>query len=274
MIMADAGDLEAKLGRNPSAGSPDDLDQLVRHYWQMASGEKDYRKRQKLLKRSSHYAGHAFNAGMEDPDALRLYMDIARETALVHSSPQDERKKLALITARWLTVTGAGEHTVLAQRKGKVALETATFGLGNVGLAPDAVDQPWSDGQMVKLMTKSQRLFFGTGFDGLLKAEIWVIDGTAPVLLAKEYKKLSSSTPSVVLQAPTGRIALADYALMTEPWSADPIWDSVVIEAPPGNYKACAFGFSTARSNSVIAVLCLTDEMAPNTVSGVDSLFM
>ncbi len=109
--MADVGDLEAKLGRDPGAGSPNDLDRLARHYWQMATAEEDYRKRQKLLKRSSHYAGRAFDSGMEDPDVLRLYMHIARETALVHSTPQDERKKLALITARWLTVTGAGEHS-------------------------------------------------------------------------------------------------------------------------------------------------------------------
>lgn len=274
--MADVGALEAKLVRDPDTGSPDELDQLARHYWQMACAEKDYRSRQKLLKRSSHYAGHAFKSGIEDPDALRLYMDIARETALVHSSPQDERRKLTLITARWLTVTGAGEHSVLARSKGKVALETATFGLGDVGLAPDVMDQPWSDAEMVALMSKGQRLFFGTGFDGLLRSELRIIDGPEPVLSEKEYKKLSSSTPTVILEAPTGRIALADYALMTKPWSPGPErdWDLVVIEAPPGNYKASAFGFSTSRSNSVIAVLCLTDETALNTVSSVDSLFM
>lgn len=272
--MADISDLEAKLGRDPSAGSYSDLDRLARHYWRMARAEKDYRNRQKLLKRSSHYAGHAFNRGIEDPDALRLYMVIARETALVHSFPQDERKKLAQITARWLSVTGAGEHTVLDRSKGKVALETATFALGDVGLAPDAKEQASYEAQMKQLMTRGQRLCFGTGYDGLFKAEIRVIEGREPVLSEKEYKKLNSSTPSVVLEAPTGRIALADYAIMAGPWSGEPEWDSVVIETASGNYKACAFGFSTSRSNSVIAVLCPTDDAPPNTVGAVDSLFM
>ena len=181
---------------------------------------------------------------------------------------------MARITDRWLTVTGAGEHTVLARCKGKVALETATFALGDVGLKPDATDHASYEAHMTDWMTKGQRLCFGSGYDGLFKAEIRVIEGVEPVLSEKEYKKLNSSTPGVVLKMPTGRIALAGYALMTAPWSAEPEWESVVIEAPPGNYKACAFGFSTSRSDSVIAVLCLTDGETLNPITAVDSLFM
>lgn len=272
--MADVRALEAKINQDIESASVDELDHLARHYWQAAVAEPDYRNRQKLLKRSSHFAGQAFKSGIEDPDALRLYMDIARRTAEVHSSPQDERRKLSQITARWLAVTGAGEHTVLTKTKGKAATETATFGLGDVGLAPDAADDPWSESAMVQWMNKGQRLFFGTGYDGVIKAELRVIDGTEPVLSEKEYKKLESSTPTIVLAVPSGEIALADYAVMTEPWHSVAPKDSIEIAAAPGSYKACVFGFSTSRWDSVIAVLCPTDAAASNTISAVDSLFM
>ena len=61
---------------------------------------------------------------------------------------------------------------------------------------------------------------------------------------------------------------------MTEPWSAEPECDTVVIEVTPGTYKACAFGFSTQRNDTAIVVLCRTDEIAPNKVAAVDSIFM
>ena len=134
--MDDVRTLEAKANREPKSVSTGDLDLLARHYWELALAAKGYRDRQKLLKRSSHYAGRAFEAGLEDPDTLRLYMDIARQTAQVHAFPQDERRKLSQMTARWLTITGAGEHSVVARAKGKADTETATFGLGDVGLAP------------------------------------------------------------------------------------------------------------------------------------------
>ncbi len=272
--MADARELEAKANRDPKSVSSDEFDLLARHYWQLALDAKDYRDRRKLLKRSSYFAGHAFEAGLEDPDTLRLYMDIARQTAQIHAFPQDERRKLSLITGRWLTVTGAGEHTVLARAKGKADTETATFGLGDIGLAPDAADSASYDDQMVDCMAKGQRLYFGTGYDGTIKAEIRIIEGVEPVLTPKEYAKLTTSTPSMVLEAPTGRIALSDHAHMTEPWTRQPLGNSVVIETAPGNYKTCVFGFSTPRWDSVIAILCRTESTPPNSVSDVDSLFM
>lgn len=272
--MADIRALEAKVKQDIESASAAELDHLARHYWQTALAEPDYRNRQKLLKRSSHFAGQAFKSGIEELDSLRLYMDIARRTAEVHSFPQDERRKLSQITARWLALTGAGAHTILAKTKGKVATETATFGLGDAGLAPDAADDPWSESAMAGWTNKGQRLFFRTGYDGVIKAELRVIEGAEPVLSEKEYKKLDTSTPTVVLAVPSGRIALADYAVMTAPWRSESPGDSIEIEAAPGSYKACVFGFSTARTNSVIAVLCPTDAAASNSIASVDSLFM
>lgn len=272
--MVDLRALEAKVNREGEKASAGDLDLLARHYWQAALGEQDYRNRQKLLKRSSHFAGRAFKSGIEEPDTLRLYMDIARRTAEVHSFPQDERRKLSQITAQWLALTGAGEHTVLAKTKGKAATETATFGLGDVGLAPDETEDPYSENAMVEWMNKGQRLFFSTGYDGTIRAELRVIEGTEPVLSEKEYKKLETSSPTMVLAVPSGRVALADYAVMMEPWRDTAPSDTIVIETAAGTYKACVFGFSTTRTNSVVVVLCPTRAAAANTVASVDSLFM
>ena len=272
--MNDIAQLEAKVRREIKAASAEDLDTLAQHHWAAASTTADYRQRQKSLKRSSHYAGLAFERGIGDAQTLRLYMDIIRQTASVHNFPQDERRKLSRITARWLEETGAGDHKVLSRLKSKVPTDTATFGLGDVGLAPDPTDEPSYEGQMVGWMARGQRLFFGTGYDGAIKAELRLIDGVEPVLSPSEYKKLESSTPTLVLAAPTGRIALADYGFMTEPWRDDPPGEGLVIEVSPGAYKVCVFGFSSSRWDSVVAVLCPTDEASRNDVASVDSLFI
>ena len=222
--MTDVRALEARLASDPGSGSSGDFDRLARHYWRQARDESDYRARQKLLKRSSHYVGHAFDLGIESTEDRRLYMDIVRDAARVHTFPQGERRKLARITARWLSSTGADQHRVVARAKGKVALETATFALGDVGLVTPLSDQPSIEGQMVEWMDQGQRLCFGTGYDGLLPCELRMIDGQEPVLAPKEYNKLASSTPTLVLAAPTGQIALADYALLTGPWAERPAW--------------------------------------------------
>lgn len=272
--MTDLHALEAMAGKTPDAVAAEDHDRLARHYWELAVAETDYRKRLKLLKRSSAFVGRAFKQGYRDPDGLRLYMDILGQTARVHSFPQDVRRILSNVTAGWMEATGADQPQLIARRTGKVATDAASFGLGDIGVTPEATPEPWNEKEMVERMKAGQRLIFTTGYDGLLKAEIRIVDCMEPVLEMAEYRRLDSSTPTIVLEIPTGQVVLADDSVMARQW-AEPPWPHwLTIDVPPGRYRACIFGFSTRRSDSVVAVLCRTDDRPPNDVGSVDSLFM
>ena len=272
--MSDLHDLEAAASRTPMAVDAADHDRLARHFWGLAEAEAGYRERLRLLKRSSFFAGHALDRGLEEVDSLRLYMDILGQTARVHSFPQDLRRTLSKVTVRWLEATGAAAPRLIDSRKGKIATETAAFALGDVGHGPDPFVETWIEKEIVAWMRSGQRLLFGTGYDGRIGAELRIIDGDEPVLEAKEYARLDSSTPTLVLEVPTGRIGLADYAEMARPWPEASPPRTVSIGVPPGRYKASVYGFSTRRSDRVIAVLCPTESNPPNEIDAVDSLFM
>ena len=272
--MTDLRNLDVTASRTPEAVEPQDHDRLARHYWGLAQAETGYRERLTLLKRSSFFAGHAFDRGIDGAETLRLYMEILAQTARIHSFPQDVRRVLSKVTVRWLEVTGAGEQKLIMRKKGNIATETAVFAIGDVGIAPAADCEPWTDREMVAWMKAGQRLAFSTGYDGMLGAELRLIESVEPVLEAKEYGRLESSTPTLVLDLPTGGVGLADYGAMARPWHDSPPHHSLLIDVAPGRYKAAVYGFSTRRSDRVVAVLCRTDEQSANDVESVDSLFM
>lgn len=272
--MTDLHTLENTASRTPKAVAAEDHDRLARHYWALASAEGDFRRRRTHLKRASAFVGHAYERGMEDPESLRLYRDVLARTAMVHSFPQDVRRILSKVTIRWLAAAGIGEPALIARGKGRVATETACVALGDVGAAPDATDDPWSEGALVAWMRAGRRLVVSTGYDGVLRGEIRILECAEPVLDLPEYRRLAASSPTIVLDVPTGRIGLADMAAMASPWRRPPSTPCLAIEVPPGRYKACIFGFSTRRSDSVVAVLCRTDSAPANDIGAVDSLFM
>ncbi len=272
--MSDQHALEVTASKTPKAVEAEDHDQLARHFWELAKAETAYRDRLKLLKRSSFFAGHAFDRGMDDAEALRLYMEILSQTARIHSFPQDVRRVLSKVTVRWLEATGAGEQKLVARKKGNIATETATFAIGDVGMTPATDCEPWTEREMVAWMMSGQRLVFSTGYDGMIGAEVRLIESAEPVLEAKEYGRLESSTPTLVLELPTGGIGLADYGAMAGPWRGSQPHHSMLIDVPPGRYKTAVYGFSTRRRDRVVAVLCQTDAKPENDVASVDSLFM
>lgn len=272
--MNDRHALEVTASKTPKAVEAEDHDQLARHFWERAKAETGYRERLKLLKRSSFFAGHAFDRGIDDAEALRLYMEILGQTARVHSFPHDIRRALSKVTVRWLEATGASEQKLVTRKKGNIATETAAFAIGDVGMTPTTDFEPWTKREMVAWMKSGERLVFSTGYDGMIGAELRLIESAEPVLEANEYGRLESSTPTLVLKLPTGGIGLADYGAMAEQWRESQPHHSLFIDVPPGRYKCAVYGFSTRRKDRVVAVLCQTDAEPANAVESVDSLFM
>jgi hypothetical protein len=269
-------ELERRVIKNPTKAKPEDLDILARHYWDLATGTDDFRDKRKHLKRSSFFAGLAFTAGADAVEQLKLYRTIVQLTAEVHAFPADERRKLSKIIAKWLEKTGADKQKVLKRAKGTITVEGGSIALGDrARVTPSGESIYTSDKEIVEWANRGERLTFATGGDGVYKAELRLIDAAEPMLTAKEYKKLRTSTPTVVIDVSSGALGMAELAyFFDEPWDKKKVDGTVCLDVPPGRYKACAYGFSTpAGYESVIAVVTATSDEARNETKTVDSLF-
>jgi hypothetical protein len=231
-------ELEKRVIKKPKKANPQDLDLLARHYWDLATGTDDFRDKRKHLKRASFFVGLAFTAGADAVEQLELYRTIVQLTAEVHAFPQDERRKLSKIIARWVEKTGGDQQELLKRAKGKIIVEGGSIALGDRARAV-----PWggsiytSDKEMVEWVNRGERLTFGTGGDGVYKAELRLIDAAKPMLTAKEYKKLGTSTPTVVIDVSSGALGMADLAcFFYEPWDKKKVEGTVCLDVPPGRY--------------------------------------
>jgi hypothetical protein len=267
-------ELENRVIKNRKKAKLEDLDALARHYWGLAMDADDFREKRKHLKKSSFFVGLAFAAGAAAVEQLELYRSIVQRAAEVHSFPADERRKLSKIISKWLETTGADKQEILKRAKGTITVEGGSITLGDRSRFASLGQTISLDKEMVHWTNLGERLTFATGGDGLYKAELRLIDAAEPMLAAQEYKKLSSSTPTVVIDVGSGALGLSDFAyFLDEPWDKKKVEGTVCLDVPPGRYKACAFGFSTSASESVIVVVTATSDEARNETKTVDSLF-
>jgi hypothetical protein len=267
-------ELERRVIANLKKAKPEELDVLARHHWGSAMSADDFRERRKRLKRSSFFAGLAFAAGADAVEQLELYRTIVQRAAEVHTWPADERRKLSKIIAKWLEKTGADQHEVLEKARGMIIVESGSITLGDRARFATLANNVTFDREMVQWTNRGERLTFATGGDGILKAELRLIDAAAPVLTASEYKKLRSSTATAVIDVRSGALGMADFVqFLDEPWDKKNIEGTVCLDVPPGRYKACAFGFSTRGAECVIGVVAATEDEARNETYAVDSLF-
>jgi len=268
-------ELEQRVIKQPKRATPEDLDLLARHYWELATGSADFRDKRKHLKRSSHFAGLAFKAGAEAVEQLQLYRTIVQLTAEVHAFPADERRKLSRIIARWLEITGADQQEVRKKARGKIIVEGGSISLGDrARFSPSGDSIYTSDQELVQWTNRGERLTFATGGDGVFKAELRLIDAAEPLLTAQEFKKLRTSTPTVVIEVSSGALGMADFVqFLDEPWDRKKLAGTVCLEVPPGRYKACAYGFTSSGSESLIGVVSATEAEPRNATTSVESLF-
>jgi hypothetical protein len=268
-------ELERRVIANRKKAKAEELDVLARHYFGLATSADDFRDKRRHLKRSSFFVGLAFAAGANAVEQLDLYRAIVQRAADVHSWPADERRKLSRIIARWLEKTGADKQEVLGRAKGSVMVDGGSITLGDRACFGTLDKNVSFDREMVEWTNRGERLTFATGGDGIFKAELRLIDAPLPVLTAREYKKLRSSTPTVVIDVSSGALGMSDFVyFLDEPWDNEKMEGTVCLDVPPGRYKACAFGFSsTSGVESVIGVVTSTTDEARNETKDVDSLF-
>lgn len=273
--MESIAELERRVGPKPQKASPEELHTLALHYWDLASHTQDYRARRKHLTRSCYFLGNAVAVGVDSLERLDLYRTILQSWDVGNGTAWDQGGSLvSKIIARRLELTGADKQEVLAKAKGRIQVDCGLISLGDrARCAPSEKD--WHlDAQLVQRINNGERLTFSTGGDDIYPAEIRLIQAVEPVLTVNEYKKLASSTATVVIDVPSGALGMAEHVeFLDEPWDKKKIKGAACLDVPPGRYKACAYGFASSRCESVIAVVTATSDEPRNGTLSLDSLF-
>jgi hypothetical protein len=109
-------------------------------------------------------------------------------------------------------------------------------------------------------------LAFSTGGDGTFSLQLRQIEASEPVLSPKEYKLIGPSTKPLVLNFPSGVIAVGDYGALDSQFAHRQT-------VKPGAYKVAAFIFNTRRNFfAYYIVFCQTDLPATNHLSHISRL--
>lgn len=263
--MRDLAEIERRA--HTSQATAEEFDQLAEHYWDLAASEPDFRKESKLLKRSCFLAGKAFHAGISDAERLSKYIEILNRALQRHTFPGDHRSTLSKIIARRLDVLGVGNAVVLGSAKGRVNVEGGTLGIGDPTLSEPVSEEAG----MIALAQAGKRFSVTTGYDGVFPVELRQVGADEPILTAKEYRRLTGSSSVVRLHVPSGRVGIGE-ALDPSP-GRTPGCKHVFLDVEPSDYKVCLFGFSTSRSDKVIAVIAEAANSEENDVSRLEDLF-
>ncbi len=256
--------LEQQANRDPGQWSASELESLVRRLASAASNTKDFRVKQRLLKRAAFLVRKACDSDIQDARLLREWMNLVQTAAAMHAFPQDLRKLHGQLTKRWLEASGHKEPRLLARKKASLSTEVATFAIGDADIAPGT---PLGDDLAAAWMQAGERLIFTTGGDGTYRFEIRLIDALEPVLEAKEYARITGATPTLVLAFPTGRLGIASLHDMVVPWGARAVANRTELRVEPSNHKVCVYGKS---SGDITVVLCKTEDATPNKLDGLD----
>jgi hypothetical protein len=119
--------------------------------------------------------------------------------------------------------------------------------------------------ECVKIMNKGQGLVWSTGGDGTFDIQLRLVEASEPMLMPKEYKLVTGSTDTIVVEVKSGKLTVGDFGLLQE--------QNKWLTVEPGNYKVCAYLFDTQKDFlAYYVVVCKTDDSAVNDVSDIFDL--
>lgn len=207
---------------------------------------------------------------------LDVYIDILR---ILFKSPCPTfslNKNLSKIIAKRLSLLGCETPKILLKKSSSMPVDGGSIAVGDLAYAVD-IDQLIADTKSTEenpikfhlytldLINKGHMYIFGTGGDGYHNFQLRIIEAPEPVLNAKEYKLVMDSSPLVVLDFPSGKLAIHDsfiYKNFPCPLQVDIV---------PGRYKCQVHQFLLPnKANreeddfSFYIVLCKTDAPIAN----------
>jgi hypothetical protein len=229
-----------------------------------------YRERSVRLKALGFQAINAYKSAPEPIlEDIKRYIETLRIVLQMPHPPSSYNMWLSKMTVSYLQLIGCENPKVLLKKSASILLESATVGFGDRSfeVLPDLITG--RDEQFIEQINSGKCYFFSTGSDGEAKLQIRIIESQEPVLSTKEYKSVISTSPRVILQLPTGHLAIDD-GLIVQGFPSP-----IVFDIAPGNYKSqvylCRF---RGHLFYYYIVLAKTDEKAVNQEHDIVSLVM
>ena len=219
-----------------------------------------YRERSVRLKALGFQAINAYKAAPEpNLEDIKKYIDVLRIVTQMPYPPSSYNMWLAKMTVSYLQLIGYEDSKPLLKKSASILLESGTVGFGDRSFEVSIDQVTGKYKEYIDLINEGKCYFFSTGSDGEAKFQIRIIDFPEPVLSVKEYKSVISTSACVILQVPTGRLAISDGLMIKG------IASPFEFDIAPGNYKSqvylCRFRGHVFSYNIVLAK---TNEKAVN----------
>lgn len=235
--------------------TPEELDQLIAHYWDQYEQETDIRNKWKLIKKAAFFAYEAAKKGVEDEKNLKQYVKILQTNSSQPNPPFEAGKQLSFVIGSWLKAQGIENIEMITEVKGSVAVEGGTITVSDVGFNKDLVEE----GEMVMAMQNGEAVYIGTGGDGGFGIRIRLVNCPEPVLEAKEFKKILAGSKTYLLNVPSGKVKV---------WANN----SVEMDVPSGVYKTAIYLRNEAKFFGYVIVFAPADKFIKNEVGGIETL--
>jgi hypothetical protein len=282
-IVTDLDELETQASRDPASVDPETHARLAEQYWERAQNLEDYRDYRDALKRTMFFIEHAVDHGFSDQERLHQFHDWIEgswDESFVYR--QGQLQLQAKIRARSVPVGSDRGPEILERDRGDTVIQGRTLLLGDVGWQPDSestAETPDNE-TLLEWMREGHRFGWRTGRPDLRRAmnrytdlELRYVDGEEPRLPLEELESLFQCTSTLVLRAPTGRLAFGRVsALNPDPSEKDadessPEDQRVTVDVPSGStYRTFMCSLSPTEH---LAIVAETSDTPPNDVDSV-----
>ena len=232
--------------------------EIARHWNVYLNPQTGPRERFKAAKAAAYLAIKAFEAGERDMGLLARYVDIVAAGMRVPSRPQGFALARNKMVAVMLKGRGLDNVSTRLAKKGKIDIVSGVIVVADRDAQLDEQTERWGS-----QLESGQAAICALGSDGTYPCELRLVEGTEPVLPAKDYRAIEESTEEVVISVPSGAICCADpaYFVATRAPQGGADAGSLRISVEPGHYK---IAFFLKKNSGLVVVVAATTAPARN----------
>jgi hypothetical protein len=196
---------------------------------------------------------------------IDTYIKILNQAIKVSGFPQKYLKTQAMLISKKLVLSGDDKAEIVSKNFHVVNVEGGMISVGDPSIESSTTLNDFSNKSLLEITNQGKRLYFSTGGDGSFEVQLRIVKAHEPVLSEKEYKLVLGSTEMIILEVPSGVIAVGDIGSLDK--------SELKATVGPGNYKVCAYLFDTHNNFRAYYVVCTpTDLAATNTSNFIINL--
>jgi len=260
MTILEVKEIERRWVKKDKTLHTDELFNVAKFYYSQIE-IVSAKERSGVSKQAGFYAIEAFKSGLVGVENLELARSIVSKAMQLMSWPESFAKSLSKITLKWLDLSGNGNAEILETKKVSILIRTGLVVISDPSKCSD-LSTEYDAKNFINLINQGQIFAFAIGGDGKINLEIRLIKSVEPVLLAKEYSKLSNSTPVLNFKTTQGDIVIGDF------YGADKDFKNIKFSDVECLFKVGAFSM---KSGKYIIVFCKTDQ-SNNNISDIPDL--